>query len=77
MKMPVISGGDLIKLLAKKCFELLRKRGSHVIMNHKDISTQPPVVIPTHPELKPGTLLEILKQAGLSRDEFLGLYHGR
>ena len=35
------------------------------------------LTMPNHPTLKASTLRSILTQAGISRDEFLGAYHGR
>ena len=74
MKLPVISGTDLIKMLEKICFKPKRQKGSHVMLVHLD----PPIrkiVVPKHAGLKRGTLSGILKQAGLSREDFLDLYH--
>lgn len=73
MKMPVVSGGDLVKVLGKVCFKPARQKGSHMILVHEDT---PPrrITIPNHPEIKRGLLCGIIKQAGLSRDDFLDLY---
>ena len=48
-----------------------RGAGSHTWMARAD----PPArtVVPKAKDVKPGTLVTILKQAGLSRDEFLAL----
>ncbi|HKZ58769.1 MAG TPA: type II toxin-antitoxin system HicA family toxin [Candidatus Thermoplasmatota archaeon] len=60
MKLPRdLSGRDLIKLLAKRGFVEVRRRGSHVVMEGPGGST---VVVPDHPSLKVGTLAAILKQ---------------
>lgn len=54
-KLPALSGSDLIQLLQKYEFSVVRQKGSHVSMrkdNHK-------TVIPIHDELAKGTLLGI------------------
>ena len=76
MKLPKISGKDLIKLLAKKSFRPVRQRGSHVMLRREEPSVKL-VTIPNHPEIARGTLRAILKQAGLSMDDLLGLYYKR
>ena len=59
-----------MKALSKKGFRPVRQRGSHIIVeNHNGKFA----VIPRRDELKPGTLLSILEQAGLTREEFLEL----
>jgi predicted RNA binding protein YcfA (HicA-like mRNA interferase family) len=60
-KLPVLSGKQLIKLLAKKGFIIRRQSGSHVILQKGERVFS----VPIHDELKKGTLNGILKQAGL------------
>ena len=76
MKLPKISGKDLIKLLAKKSFRPVRQNSSHVMLGREEPPVRP-LTIPNHPEIARGTLRAILKQAGLSRDDFLDLYYKR
>lgn len=73
-KLPAISGKDLIKILAKDFdFYMLRQRGSHItITNDKAFIT-----VPLHNELDIGTLKSILKDAGISREEFIRSYENR
>jgi len=68
-KLPVLSGAELVKVLQQAGFEEVRQRGSHVTLRAADRAT----VVPLHDELSPGTLLGILKQAGLTREEFIRL----
>jgi len=70
MKLPRLSGREVIKILVKLGFETVRQRGSHVFIRHSDGRT---TVIPNHKEIDKGTLLEIIRQAGLTRNEFLEL----
>ena len=74
MKLPVISGAKMAKFLANHRFKQIDQKGSHVIfLKEKDGKRYKPVV-PLHKELAPGTLLSIIKQAGMTRKEFLELY---
>lgn len=67
-KLPVLSGADVIKALERLGFEQLRQRGSHVVLRRGSVGT----VVPLHREVKTGTLAGILRQAGVTQDEFLG-----
>jgi predicted RNA binding protein YcfA (HicA-like mRNA interferase family) len=64
-KLPILSGRDLIQLLQKNGFLVVRQKGSHISMEKNDHKT----VIPLHDELAKGTLLGILKQCGLTKDD--------
>lgn len=66
-KLPVVSGGEAIKALERIGFRVARQSGSHVVLRKSSQGC----VIPNHKELKIGTLTGILKQAGVSNDEFL------
>lgn len=67
-KLPVISGRECIKALEKAGFYFKRQEGSHIVMRRDDPFAQ--VVIPNHNELDRGTLRAIIRQAGLSSNEF-------
>jgi predicted RNA binding protein YcfA (HicA-like mRNA interferase family) len=67
-KLPVLSGRDVVAALERLDFVQMRQRGSHVILQRGAVG----VVVPLHRELKTGTLAGIIRQAGLSQDEFLG-----
>jgi len=64
-KLPVLSGNDLIKLLKKAGFQVIRQKGSHVSLSKENHKT----VIPLHSDLAKGTLLGILKQCGLDKED--------
>jgi len=72
-KLPVLSGRELIKVLAKAGFKPRRRKGSHVILVKETKEGKTAVVVPDHREIDKGTLVEIIRQAGLKRDEFLSL----
>jgi len=68
MKIPIISGLDCIKILTKHFdFIPLRRKGSHVTLSNGTMF----ITVPIHKKLKKGTLQGIIKQSGLSREEFL------
>ena len=66
-KLPVISGIEAIKALERLGFSVVRQRGSHIVLRKGSSGC----VVPNHHELKVGTLSGILKQAGVSPDEFI------
>jgi len=71
-KIQPLSPHKLIKVLQKAGFRIIRQKGSHVIMmNDRNIR----IVIPVHPgkNVKPGLIRAIIKEAGLSRQDFLRL----
>ncbi|MAG15847.1 hypothetical protein CMO88_02195 [Candidatus Woesearchaeota archaeon] len=73
MKLPVISGKEMLKLLQQQGFVVVRQRGSHVSLHKKLEGKTLLVVVPLKKEIKKGTLLSILRQANLTRNEFLEL----
>lgn len=66
-KLPHISGKQCIKALEKLGFQVVRQKGSHLILKKGATGC----VVPLHKELKIGTLSGILKQAGVEIDQFL------
>jgi predicted RNA binding protein YcfA (HicA-like mRNA interferase family) len=70
-KLPTVSGYECMKALQSIGFVVRRQTGSHIIMRHDDPFSQ--VVVPNHKELRPGTLRTIIRDAGLTVDEFVEL----
>ncbi len=70
-KLPSITGRTCLMALQKVGFSLKRKQGSHMILRRDAPFAQ--VVVPDHKELDRGTLRAIIRQAGLSVDEFISL----
>ena len=67
-KLPSLTPEKVIKVLKRKGFVLDRTKGSHHIYYHPE--TKRRVVVPLHKrDLPKGTLLEILKQAGITNKE--------
>lgn len=72
-KLPRLSGKEVLKILARQGFVVERQRGSHVILAKETSTGKRTTVVPLHGEIDRGTLLEIIRQAGLTREEFLNL----
>jgi predicted RNA binding protein YcfA (HicA-like mRNA interferase family) len=70
-KLPVLSGEKCIKALGKAGFYFKRQEGSHVTFRRDEPFCQ--LVVPLHKELDRGTLRTIIRQSGLSINEFIKL----
>ncbi len=70
-KLPIVSGSEAVKALQRLGFTVVRQKGSHVVLR-KDMYG---CVVPNHREIKTGTLAGILKQAGVSVEEFITALH--
>jgi predicted RNA binding protein YcfA (HicA-like mRNA interferase family) len=72
-KLPRLSGKEVVKVLSKVGFAPARQKGSHIILKKGTSEGTKAVVVPDHDEVDRGTLLEIIRQAGLKKEEFLAL----
>ena len=72
-RLPLVSGRELIRALSRAGFEEVRTRGSHVSLRKITPERTYKTVVPLHKELARGTVNEILKQAGLTREELINL----
>ena len=73
-RLPALRPDEVIRTLERAGFVPQRQR-TQLIMRHP--VTRRSVPIPVHPrDLKRGLILRIIKQAGLSREEFLRLLRG-
>lgn len=66
-KLPVVSGNECRKALGRLGFVETRQRGSHLVMRRGECGC----TVPMRTEIKTGTLSGLLKQAGVSTDEFI------
>lgn len=70
--LPVMKPREVIAALEKAGFELRRETGSHIIVYKPGVRR--PISMPQHlKDLPKGTLRAIIREAGLTRDEFLKL----
>lgn len=68
-KLPVLSGKELIQILERHGFKVVRQKGSHVSLQKVTAEGVWRTVVPLHEAMAKGTLMDILRQAGLSRDD--------
>jgi len=67
--------GKVIKALAVLGFEVIRQ-GNHISMiKINPDGTQTPLTLPNHKEIKSSTLQLVLRQAGISRNQFLDIFN--
>jgi predicted RNA binding protein YcfA (HicA-like mRNA interferase family) len=73
-RLPVANGVAVVRALKRAGFAVDRIVGSHHILVYPDDATRT-VTVPVHSgrDLKPGTLRAIIRQAGLSVEEFRDL----
>ena len=70
--LPRVSGRDVVKALLKAGYEQDRQRGSHIILR-KLTYPHRRIVVPDHKEVAKGTLTSIIRETGLTVDEFKDL----
>lgn len=70
--LPALTGKELVAVLGKAGFEVIRVRGSHHLLRHHDGRT---TIVPVHSAetIGPGLLNKILRDCDLEREAFLGL----
>lgn len=71
-KLPVLSGNDVIKALKKISYDVDHQKGSHIILR-QNFSPYRRLTVPQHKEVAKGTLRTIIREAGLTIDEFIKL----
>ncbi len=71
-KLPTdVSGRDMAVALKRVGFEFQRQQGSHMVFRRATPHAR--VVVPDHKSLRPGTLRQILREAGLSVEQLARL----
>jgi len=68
-KLPRLSGKELIKILTKIGFVEIRQNGSHVFLLKQTDSEKLTTIVPLHKEIDIGTLLEIMRQTKIKRED--------
>lgn len=71
-KLPLISGIEAVKALGKLGYGLDHQTGSHIILRQQE-EPHRRLTVPNHKELAKGTLRAIIRQAGLTVEEFVKL----
>jgi predicted RNA binding protein YcfA (HicA-like mRNA interferase family) len=67
-----LAAREVIKVLVKLGFRIVRRRGSHVVLKHSDGRI---TVVPVHAgeKIGRGLLLKIIKDVKLTKEQFLKL----
>ena len=73
MKLPSVSGKEVVRILKKDGFVPVRQKGDHLRLEKNIPNKTIKLTIPLHKELKKGTLNRIIKDAGLTLEQFLQL----
>lgn len=71
-KLPVVSGEKVAKALGKIGFDFDHQRGSHIVLRQRSAPFRR-ITVPDHKEIAKGTLRSIIRETGLTVDEFAGL----
>lgn len=72
-KVPSLPYTDIVRALQRDGWIVVRQRGSHIRVQKRIGSELLKITVPAHRPVKRSTLAHILKQAGLSVDEFSAL----
>ena len=67
--LPRISGREAVAAFRRLGYEVDRQRGSHIILRH----SEPPhrrLTVPDHREIGKGTLRALIREAGITAEEF-------
>jgi predicted RNA binding protein YcfA (HicA-like mRNA interferase family) len=67
--LPRVSGQEVVAALTKVGYEKDRQKGSHIVLRQVSYPHRR-IVVPDHNEVAKGTLRAIIKQAGLTIEEF-------
>jgi len=70
-KLPLLSGREVARALERLGWEVVRRRGSHIILVKRGhIAT---LSVPDHREIARGTLRALIARADLSVEDFLAV----
>ncbi len=70
--LPRVSGREVVRALTRIGYEQDRQRGSHIILRQNSYPHRR-ITVPDHKEVAKGTLRAIIREAGLTVDEFKAL----
>jgi predicted RNA binding protein YcfA (HicA-like mRNA interferase family) len=69
--LPTLSGRDVVKIFAKDGWQMIRQRGSHMILVKE--GRMATLSVPDHKEVAKGTLRSLIRCSGLTAEEFVAL----
>ena len=72
-KVPSLNYEKVIHALHRNGWVVVRQKGSHIQLHKRTADETLKLIVPAHRPIKRSTLSHIIKQAGLSLDDFLNL----
>jgi predicted RNA binding protein YcfA (HicA-like mRNA interferase family) len=69
--LPILSGRDVVKAFAKNGWQMVRQRGSHMVLVKPGFMAT--LSVPDHREIAKGTLRSLIRSSGLTVEEFTAL----
>jgi predicted RNA binding protein YcfA (HicA-like mRNA interferase family) len=72
-KLPVVSGREAIVRFQRMGYKVVRRKGSHIRLMHPIDAARKPLTVPDHKTLGKGLLHKLLRDAGITVDDFLCL----
>jgi predicted RNA binding protein YcfA (HicA-like mRNA interferase family) len=69
-RLPVCSGPDAVRAFQKLGYQVDHQTGSHIILRHPQMRR---LTVANHRELAKGTLRALIREAGLTKDQFIHL----
>jgi len=69
-RLPVCSGPDAVRAFGKLGYAVDHQTGSHIILRHPQMRR---LTVPNHRELAKGTPRALIREAGLTKEEFAQL----
>ena len=69
-RLPIVSGDDFVKAISHIGYIWDHTEGSHMILLNPNGRR---LVVPRHKEIGPGLLRKLIKDTGLTRNEFVAL----
>ena len=69
-RLPACSGRDAVRVFQRLGYQVDRQTGSHIILRHPQMRR---LTVPDHRELAKGTLRSLIREAGITKEQFAGL----
>ena len=69
-RLRALAGYEVCRILESQGYEFVRQRGSHIIMQRRQVERTETVPVPNHKELDRGTLKGIIALANVSSELF-------
>ncbi len=71
-RLPALDYPDIVRAFRKCGFLVVRQRGSHIRLQKSTLEGAIKLTVPAHKPVKRGTLRQLINDAGLTVEEFLG-----